>query len=195
MTRKNMLRGGLLASLALAGLGSAFWLQAAAPTDDSGELTGGNTTVYATGKNAFSFPFANLDDDERTRFAIGNSFFKRNWVEAPASTTARDGLGPHFIARSCAGCHVLDGRGAPPDYRRTLGPEPEPTVALLMRLSVPGAPEAHAGVFRNPPTATSSTTPPSKACGPKGGWRSARAPSVAALQTVRPTPCNSRCTD
>ena len=150
MTRKNMLRGGLLASLALAGLGSAFWLQAAAPTDDSGELTGGNTTVYATGKNAFSFPFANLDDDERTRFAIGNSFFKRNWVEAPASTTARDGLGPHFIARSCAGCHVLDGRGAPPDYRRTLGPEPEPTVALLMRLSVPGAPEAHAGVVPEP---------------------------------------------
>ena len=150
MTRKNMLRGGLLASLALAGLGSAFWLQAAAPTDDLGELTGGSTTVYATGKNAFSFPFGNLGDDERTRFAIGNSFFKRNWVEAPASTTARDGLGPHFIARSCAGCHVLDGRGAPPDYRRTLGPEPEPTVALLMRLSVPGTPEAHAGVVPEP---------------------------------------------
>jgi CxxC motif-containing protein (DUF1111 family) len=67
---------------------------------------GGATTVHATGQNALSFPAANLPDDERTRFAIGNSFFKRNWVEEPASTQARDGLGPHFIARSCGGCHA-----------------------------------------------------------------------------------------
>lgn len=105
------------------------------------ELTGGATTVYADGRNAFSFPAANLDDAERTRFAIGNSFFRRNWVEAPASTTARDGLGPHFIARSCGGCHVQDGRGAPPEFRRGLH---EPPVALLMRLSVPGQ-DAHGG--------------------------------------------------
>lgn len=71
------------------------------PADPLGEKVGGNTTVYATGRNAFSFPAANLDDAERTRFVIGNSFFRRNWVEAPASTKARDGLGPHFIARSC----------------------------------------------------------------------------------------------
>ncbi|MCW0038731.1 hypothetical protein OIO03_24905, partial [Acinetobacter baumannii] len=58
---------------------------------------GGQTTVHATGRNAFSLPAANLDDAERTRFVIGNSFFKRNWVQAPASTTARDGLGPHFL--------------------------------------------------------------------------------------------------
>ena len=125
---------------------------AAADTDPDplGEKTGGSTTVYATGRNAFSFPLANLDDAERTRFAIGNSFFKRNWVEAPASTTARDGLGPHFIARSCAGCHVMDGRGAPPDWRRTLGPEPDNTVALLFRLSVPGTPAPHDGVVPEP---------------------------------------------
>ncbi len=101
--------------------------------------TGGATTVHATGRNAFSFPAANLPDEERTRFAVGNSFFRRNWVQAPASTTARDGLGPHFIARSCGGCHVQDGRGAPPDFRRGLVEQP---VALLLRLSRPdGSPD------------------------------------------------------
>lgn len=97
---------------------------------------GGQTTVYATGRNAFSLPAANLDDAERTRFVIGNSFFKRNWVQAPASTTARDGLGPHFLARSCAGCHVGDGRAQPPDFHNPL--KPQPFAGLLMRLSVPG---------------------------------------------------------
>src|SRR5690606_24316752 len=78
--------------------------------DLDGERVGGDTTVFATGRNAFSFPAANLSDEERTRFVIGNSFFRRNWVQAPSSTQARDGLGPHFIARSCGGCHVQDGR-------------------------------------------------------------------------------------
>ena len=110
--------------------------------DATGERTGGDTTVFATGRNAFSFPLATLDDAERARFAVGNSFFRRNWVEAPASTTARDGLGPHFIARSCGGCHLQDGRGAPPERG-------EATVALLMRLSVPGT-AANGGVVPEP---------------------------------------------
>ncbi len=114
-------------------LAAAAGLTAATPPDDpAGERTGGATTVWATGRNAFSFPLANLDDAEAARFVVGNSFFRRNWVEAPASTGARDGLGPHFIARSCGGCHVQDGRGAPPVDRG------EVPVALLLRLSVPG---------------------------------------------------------
>jgi len=127
---------GLLAALGLLGMERA--------DDPLGERTGGATTVHANGRNAFSFAAANLSDEERTRFAIGNSFFRRNWVEAPASTALRDGLGPHFIARSCGGCHVQDGRGAPPDFRRGLAPE-QP-VALLMRLSVPGLADPHGGV-------------------------------------------------
>jgi CxxC motif-containing protein (DUF1111 family) len=133
------LKRPLLIALVLAG--------GAVAADNVGEeaaLSGGATTVFATGQQAFSFPAANLPDAERTRFVIGNSFFKRNWVEAPASTTARDGLGPHFIARSCGGCHALDGRGAPP------ATADEPPVALLLRLSVPGTPEAHAGVRPEP---------------------------------------------
>ena len=110
MIRARWLRLGVGALLGIAVLPVAV-----SDADALGEKTGGETTVWATGQNAFSFPAANLEDAERTRFVIGNSFFKRNWVEAPASTTARDGLGPHFIARACAGCHVLDGRGAPPD--------------------------------------------------------------------------------
>lgn len=119
---------------------------------EASERTGGRATVWATGQNAFSFPLANLTDPERTRFVIGNSFFKRNWVEAPASTTARDGLGPHFIARSCAGCHLMDGRGAPPDWSRTLlpGADAESSVALLLRLSVPGKTDAQHGVVPEP---------------------------------------------
>jgi CxxC motif-containing protein (DUF1111 family) len=111
-----------------------------------GELTAGEATAFATGRNAFSMPLPTLSDDEQARFAVGNSFFRRNWVEAPASTTARDGLGPHFIARSCGGCHVQDGRGAPPDFRKGLS---EPPVALLMRLSIPGF-GAHGGVVPDP---------------------------------------------
>lgn len=109
--------------------------------------TAGDVTVFADGRNAFSFPAANLPDEERTRFAIGNSFFKRNWVQAPASTTARDGLGPHFIARSCGGCHVQDGRGKPPEILDRLSTE-QP-VDLLFRLSIPGTDSKH-GVVPDP---------------------------------------------
>jgi len=122
---------------------------AAPQPDPLGEKTGGEATVFATGRNAFSFPAANLTDEERTRFVIGNSFFRRNWVEAPASTKARDGLGPHFIARSCGGCHVQDGRGEPPEIFNRLGETKDPTVALLIRLSIPGT-DAHGGPKHEP---------------------------------------------
>jgi CxxC motif-containing protein (DUF1111 family) len=115
--------------------------------DGSDELPGGRTTVWATGQQAFSFPAANLSNEERTRFAIGNSFFRRNWVEAPASTTARDGLGPHFLARSCAACHLHDGRGEPPPWTRGVS-DREP-LALLLRVSVPGT-DDHGGPKPHP---------------------------------------------
>ncbi|MFZ4285425.1 di-heme oxidoredictase family protein [Variovorax sp. HJSM1_2] len=111
----------------------------AASADPAEEKPGGDTTVFEEGLNAFSFPAANSDEAARTEFVIGNSFFRRNWVEAPSSTKARDGLGPHFIARACAGCHVQDGRGAPhnPEALRN-GLVTQQPIALLFRLSVMG---------------------------------------------------------
>ncbi len=93
---------------------------------------GGETTAYTDTRNAFGLPARNLDNQQRRTFAVGNSFFRQNWVTAPASTTARDGLGPTFNALSCSSCHTLDGRAKPPD-----GPD-DPERGLLFRLSVPG---------------------------------------------------------
>ena len=106
---------GLVAALAW-----PLWSQSDADLHSAvqSELTAGTATAFVDGRNAFSMPLPLLNDEENARFAVGNSFFRRNWVEAPASTTARDGLGPHFIARSCGGCHVQDGRGAPPSLAR-----------------------------------------------------------------------------
>ncbi len=97
------------------------------------QLSGGQATVFDTTPNAFSLPAPGLDRDQELLFFVGNSFFNQNWVTAPASTTARDGLGPHFNARSCAGCHFKDGRGRPPAF------DGEAPTGFLLRLSVPGS--------------------------------------------------------
>ncbi|MFC4159293.1 di-heme oxidoreductase family protein [Chitinimonas lacunae] len=140
---RSLLAAGLIGAGFAAGAGLA------PPFDPAEERPGGDTTVFDDGKNAFAHPAANLDDRQRTEFVIGNSFFKKNWVEAPSSTTARDGLGPHFIARSCGSCHTEDGRGAPPAFENTL--QSEQPMALLFRLSLPdGRPEpTYGGQFNN----------------------------------------------
>lgn len=130
------------------------WLLAAsallpACTDDGAryepgeELAGGDTTVFETGNQAFSLAARNLKGARRDDFFVGNAFFKRNWVTAPASTTGLDGLGPTFNATACAACHFMDGRGAPPQ-------EPDDAfLGLLVRLSVPGQ-DAHGGPLDEP---------------------------------------------
>lgn len=76
--------------------------------------SGGATTVGVSDRRAYSRPAANIDVNQRAAFAIGNAFFNSPWVVAPASASARDGLGPLFNARSCDACHNNDGRGQPP---------------------------------------------------------------------------------
>ena len=93
---------------------------------------GGETTAFTKTRNAFGLSARNLNTLQRRTFAVGNSFFRQNWVTAPASTKARDGLGPTFNALSCSSCHLLDGRGKPPD-----GPD-DGERGLLLRLSIPG---------------------------------------------------------
>ncbi|MEM9997927.1 MAG: di-heme oxidoredictase family protein [Bacteroidota bacterium] len=81
------------------------------------ELSGGaNGTIFNSGANAFGIPSPGLDNQEELFFGVGNSFFNQSWVSAPASTTARDGLGPFFNARACSSCHFKDGRGRPPAF-------------------------------------------------------------------------------
>ncbi|MFM1823471.1 MAG: hypothetical protein RI967_1737, partial [Planctomycetota bacterium] len=100
-----------LAMLALAAGSPPAEVAPAMPRD--GRL-GGPATVAVDGPHAFSLPIPGLSREERRAFSVGNSFFRDNWVAAPASAEGRDGLGPLFNANSCSACHADDGRGRPP---------------------------------------------------------------------------------
>lgn len=106
--------------------------------EEGEELLAGEFTSTILGSNAFdqSLPFE--EETEELLFFVGNSLFKQNWVTAPASTTARDGLGPIFNARSCSSCHNKDGRGSP------LLPGDIGSAGFLMRISQSGQNE-HGG--------------------------------------------------
>ncbi len=97
--------------------------------DQTAARSGGRATVFDAGQEAFSHRIPNPDLQHRTQFFTGESLFDQNWVAAPASTVARDGLGPVFNARSCAACHGKDGRSNP------FLSESEADQALLVRLS------------------------------------------------------------
>ncbi len=103
-------------------------------TGDRAKSGGAGTVDDATGV-AFALALETLSRRDRRAFAVGNSFFNRNWVRAPASTTGRDGLGPTFNAQSCSSCHLHDGRGRPPADDR------DPERGLLLRLSVGDPPQ------------------------------------------------------
>ena len=94
---------------------------------------GAATVRTIVNRDIFSHPSANLSFEERQAFQVGNGLFRKDWVSAPSSTLASDGLGPLFNARSCQGCHIKDGRGHAPD-----GADDD-AVTMLIRLSVPPA--------------------------------------------------------
>lgn len=102
------------------------------------ELSAGALTVFDESPNAFGNPIRTLSGLDELNFFVGNSFFNQSWVTAPATTTARDGLGPMFNARSCAGCHFKDGRGRAPLF------DGEASQGFLIRLSIPGQ-DVHGG--------------------------------------------------
>lgn len=120
----------LLLSLSVIIFVSMIGIALAQEASDRSQL-GGDTTIQNTTQNAFTFNAPVLDRYQRLNFFVGDSFFNQNWVTAPASTTARDGLGPMFNSRSCAGCHFKDGRGRPPLF---VGEAP---TGYLIRLSIP----------------------------------------------------------
>jgi CxxC motif-containing protein (DUF1111 family) len=104
-------------------------------------LSAGRATVRKADQNAFSLPSANLSPSRRLDFSVGNSFFRNPWVTAPATTTARDGLGPLFNTNGCQNCHIKDGRGHPP------GPNAQSAASMLVRLSIPAGSE-HAAIIQ-----------------------------------------------
>jgi len=80
-------------------------------------------------KHAFSKAIKLTNEQEDFRI-LGKSFFTKPWVEAPATTTARDGLGPLFSANSCIHCHTNHGAGVVYDKKGNVHR------SLVMRLSV-----------------------------------------------------------
>ncbi|MDZ5699799.1 di-heme oxidoredictase family protein [Chelativorans sp. M5D2P16] len=92
---------------------------------------GAATSTKRVNADAYSHPSANLKFEDEQRFLLGNGLFRKEWVSAPSSTQASDGLGPLFNARACQSCHIKDGRGHAPASRK------DAAVSLLVRLSVP----------------------------------------------------------
>jgi CxxC motif-containing protein (DUF1111 family) len=105
---------------------------------------GAATTKKLVNRDSFSLPAGNLDFAGQERFNLGNGFFTKVWVSAPASTAASDGLGPLFNARACQNCHLKDGRGHPP------ADSAHPSDSMLVRLSVPGTPAPGMDVVPDP---------------------------------------------
>ncbi len=95
--------------------------------------SGGDATTDVQTGSAFTQHAEGLDPDALAQFARGNRIFSTPWVEAPASVTHFDGLGPYYTRRSCSGCHVHDGRGRSPE-----GPA-DSTAAVVVKLGAPDA--------------------------------------------------------
>ena len=81
---------------------------------------------------SFSRPSPLLSMDEKLDFKVGKAVFDKIWVFAPSSTTASDGLGPLYNARSCVRCHKGNGRGMIESGNSS-------SPALFLRLSVPAS--------------------------------------------------------
>jgi len=102
---------------------------------EAGENRPGGSATHTKrhDKKAFMHPSANMRFEQQLDFKVGNGIFKKIWVSSPSSTTASDGLGPLYNARSCMRCHIRDGRGHPPE-----GNFPDDNaVSMFLRLSIP----------------------------------------------------------
>lgn len=111
------------------------------PVPDHGvvPLAGGATTVFDRTSNAYTFPAANLTDDELAAHLDGDVAFEAVFVSPPA--VINPGLGPLFNNDACAQCHLRDGRGLAVAGE---GPVGSP---LLVRLSIlDGEPSLAQGV-------------------------------------------------
>ena len=100
--------------------------------DVSELLPGGAASVSFKPFASFELPAANIPVKQRTDFHAGKALARQPWIKAPATTDARDGLGPLYNARTCLNCHVNGGRGTVPADGKT------PLFGPVVRLSLPG---------------------------------------------------------
>jgi CxxC motif-containing protein (DUF1111 family) len=145
-SRLNFAIASALALAAFASLGSradAPNLRAMLLAVPLTEQLGGDGTRPIASDNAFALQTPNSPTRHQRPFSFGNRLFNTNWVEAPGSVKAFDGLGPMFNRVSCSGCHTKDGRGRPPENAQG------PMDSMLFRISVPGVGE-HGGVVSDP---------------------------------------------
>ena len=91
---------------------------------------GANTHNKSPNRFTFSHPSPTLTIEEELDFKVGQAVFEKIWVFAPSSTTASDGLGPLYNARSCSRCHKGNGRGVIEGSHSS-------SPALFLRLSIP----------------------------------------------------------
>lgn len=95
-------------------------------------LPGGEGSVSFRPRPSFMLPVANLPEAAKPVFHAGRALAHQPWIKAPTATTARDGLGPIYNARTCLACHINGGRGTMPvDGKQNL-------VSAFLRLSIPG---------------------------------------------------------
>jgi CxxC motif-containing protein (DUF1111 family) len=107
---------------------------AAQPVQEDEASSAGAFTVQRFDREAYLQPVPGLDRNQLFAFQRGRRHFDKGWA-AVSSLDFEWGLGPTFIAKSCAECHTLGGRGHPP------AKPDEQLVSMLVRLSIPGESE------------------------------------------------------
>ena len=146
MPRPGLITATLLTLASLAALGSeagVLPLREMLLAIPLTEKLGGDGTRPVINDDAFTFQTPNSPKRHQRPFSFGNRLFNTNWVEAPGSVKAFDGLGPMFNRVSCSGCHTKDGRGRPPENNQG------PMDSMLLRISIPGK-TANGGVMPHP---------------------------------------------
>ena len=96
-------------------------------------LAGGETTIFSSGPDAYTFPSANLNAEEINKHFVADAAFAQHFVSAPAENF--DGLGPLFNQNSCESCHTRNGRGIVPENGQDFNS------GLLLRMSMAGVGE------------------------------------------------------
>ena len=104
---------------------------AAGNAADDPALSAGIFTVQRFDHDAYLQPVPGLARQQLFAFQRGRKHFDKKWASI-SSLDFEWGLGPTFITKSCAECHVGGGRGTPPQ-----GPDQQ-LKSMLVRLSIPG---------------------------------------------------------